>query len=353
MQFHHKLKLTIKRLLIVNIFKKTMLLMALCFSFGALTSAVDSRNQLARTKCAGIDLTNEALKIVEETNNFINRSVGLLGSCGLFSLAHSRNHFEDKKDEDKKKYFDVEFKKLRDIFPELDKIESNLNILKDRIRMELEKTKDRGEILLNAEPTELEGWWVILTVKDRIRMALEKTKGRGMALEKTKGRATLLSETLKELEKTKGRATLLSETLKELEDWDTLMDMVTLLHNTFGEARKNTLKSVKKELIEVEGFKKIKELLNNANEEENLVKLLNMVQKKETKHKTRILNSAYADDSNGKLQEASDENIVTVCRGITFDIACHFIKHINNKPNELKNLIEYFDKKLKKTPGIL
>ena len=310
----------------MNIFKKTMLLMALCFSFGALTSAVDSRNQLARTKCAGIDLTNEALKIVEETNNFINRSVGLLGSCGLFSLAHSRNHFEDKKDEDKKKYFDVEFKKLRDIFPELDKIESNLNILKDRIRMELEKTKDRGEILLNAEPTELEGWWVILTVKDRIRMALEKTKG---------------------------RATLLSETLKELEDWDALTDMVTLLHNTFGEARKNTLKSVKKELIEVEGFKKIKELLNNANKEESLVKLLNIVQEKATKHETRILNSAYADDSNGKQKKASDENIVTVCRGITFDIACHFIKHINNKPNELKNLIEYFDKKLKKTPGIL
>jgi hypothetical protein len=77
------------------------------------------------------------------------------------------------------------------------------------------------------------------------------------------------------------------------------------------------------------------------------------VQEKATKHETRILNSAYADDSNGKQKKASDENIVTVCRGITFDIACHFIKHINNKPNELKNLIEYFDKKLKKTPGIL
>ncbi len=320
-----------------------MLLMALCFSFGALTSAVDSRNQLARTKCAGIDLTNEALKIVEETNNFINRSVGLLGSCGLFSLAHSRNHFEDKKDEDKKKYFDVEFKKLRDIFPELDKIESNLNILKDRIRMELEKTKDRGAILLNAEPTELEGWCVILTVEDRIRMALKETKGR----------ATLLSETLKELEKTKGRATLLSETLKELEDWDALTDMVTLLHNTFGEARKNTLKSMEEALIKVTGFKKIKKLVKNENKEESLVKLLNIVQEKATKHETRILNSAYADDSNGKQKKASDENIVTVCRGITFDIACHFIKHINNKPNELKNLIEYFDKKLKKTPGIL
>ena len=299
----------------MNIFKKTMLLMALCFSFGALTSAVDSRNQLARTKCAGIDLTNEALKIVEETNNFINRSVGLLGSCGLFSLAHSRNHFEDKKDEDKKKYFDVEFKKLRDIFPELDKIESNLNILKDRIRMELEKTKDRGEILLNAERTELEDWWVILTVKDRIRMALEKTKG---------------------------RATLLSETLKELEDWDALTDMVTLLHNTFGEARKNTLKSMEEALIKVTGFKKIKKLVRNADKEESLVKLLNIVQEKATKHETRILNSAYADDSNGKQKKASDENIVTVCRGITFDIACHFIKHINNKINKPKKPYRIF-----------
>ena len=316
----------------MNICKKTMLLMALCFSFGALTSAVDSRNQLARTKCAGIDLTNEALKIVEETNNFINRSVGLLGSCGLFSLAHSRNHFEDKKDEDKKKYFDVEFKKLRDIFPELDKIESNLNILKDRIRMELEKTKDRGAILLNAEPTELEGWCVILTVEDRIRMALKETKGR----------ATLLSETLKELEKTKGRATLLSETLKELEDWDALTDMVTLLHNTFGEARKNTLKSMEEALIKVTGFKKIKKLVRNADKEESLVKLLNIVQEKATKHETRILNSAYADDSSGKQKKASDENIVTVCRGITFDIACHFIKHINNKINKPKKPYRIF-----------
>ncbi len=280
----------------MNICKKTMLLMALCCSLGAPTSAVDAepQDQLAQTKRIKEDLTKEAQEIVKETNDSIKckkedlkkealeivkealkivketqeRYMGLFGYCSLmhFESRYSGTYCEDKEKHrvDNKNF---EFKELRGIFTELDKFESNLNILKDRIRKVTEDFQNPEELCHNGR----------------------------------------------------------------MEDWDTLMDMVTLLHNTFGEARKNTLKSVKKELIEVEGFKKIKELLNNANEEENLVKLLNMVQKKETKHKTRILNSAHAENSNGKLQEASDEKIVTVCRAITYNIAHCFIKHIHDK----------------------
>ena len=271
--------------------------MALCCSLGAPTSAVDAepQDQLAQTKRIKEDLTKEAQEIVKETNDSIKckkedlkkeeleivkealkivketqeRYMGLFGYCSLMHDFESR--YSGTYCEDKEKYFvdreNFEFKELGGIFTELDKFESNLNILKDRIRKVTEDFQNPEELCHNGR----------------------------------------------------------------MEDWDTLMDMVTLLHNTFGEARKNTLKSVKKELIEVEGFKKIKELLNNANEEENLVKLLNMVQKKETKHKTRILNSAHAENSNGKLQEASDEKIVTVCRAITYNIAHCFIKHIHDK----------------------
>ena len=274
-----------------------MLLMALCFSPCSHLSAVDSEGPPAQTKRKEEDLREEALEIVKETNDsikckkeglreealeIVKKALAIVkettdsikGSMGLFgycSLMHFESMYSGTYCEDKEKHRvdnkNFEFKELRGIFTELDKFESNLNILKDRIRKVTEDFQNPEELCHNGR----------------------------------------------------------------MEDWDTLMDMVTLLHNTFGEARKNTLKSVKKELIEVEGFKKIKELLNNANEEENLVKLLNMVQKKETKHKTRIFNSAHAENSNGKLQEASDEKIVTVCRAITYNIAHCFIKHIHDK----------------------
>ena len=232
--------------------------MALCCSLGAPLSAVEksqTQDQLAQTKRIKEDLRKEAQEIVKETKDLTEDFVG-------------------------KKFW--KFDGLMDIITKLEKFESKLT-----------------------------------TLKDKIRKAIQNIQS---------------SESLLEKEKR-----------SQVNSLDTLLSDVTQIYNTVGEARKDTLEVLKKELSKKPGFKRIKKLVEEENEEETFVKLLDNVIEQNNKHQPLVDEAAYDDDSDEELKKVVYNHVVKVSNRIVCSIFKYFIKHI---PNELTKLDTKLDREI-------